>query len=299
MVKIFIRILILSFLIQAHEIVAQELDEDVQVVLLAGQSNMAGGGNYDKLSDSIKERVDCVSHRVSLSFNGKKATPLSYYKNKPSKKYKFKRRFGPELLMGVCLAEKYPDKTFLLIKRSQGGTSLYGAWNPKWSAEKAKQLEKGTFKQNLKLYQLHIKDIERNLEELRTKKLSYQVVGLTWMQGENDAAKEVAAKSYKKNLRKLIVSYKRDLGLSKLPFVAGQTNSRYGDFEGGPEMVRAAIEKVANSDYYSDYIATKNDIPWDDYPKHSDNVHYNSEGQFRLGTKFAEKIIDLNQKTKR
>lgn len=299
MVKIFIRILILSFLIQAHDIMAQQLDKDVQVVLLAGQSNMAGGGNYDTLSDSIKERVDSVSHRVSLSFNGKKATPLSYYKNKPSKKYKFKRRFGPELLMGVCLAEKYPDKTFLLIKRSQGGTSLYGAWNPDWDAEKSKAVEKGEMKQNLKLYELHLQDISQNLKELKLKKVSCEIIGFAWMQGENDAAKEVSAKSYKKNLRKLIVSYKRDLGLSELPFVAGQINSRYGDFEGGPEMVRTAIEKVANSDYYSDYIATKNDIPWDDYPKHNDNVHYNSEGQVRLGTKFAEKLIDLYQKTKR
>ena len=275
---------------------AQNFDKDVQIVLLAGQSNMAGGGNYENLTDEDYQRIENVQDRVSVIFNGSKPYPLSYYKNKPGKKYNFTKRFGPELFIGVILAEKYPDKNFLLIKRSQGGTALYGAWNPNWSSEKAKEVEKGDYKQNLKLYELHIADILKGIHQLEQENKSCQIIGFGWMQGENDAAYEVSAKSYRKNLKNLKASYQRDLNLNELPAVYGQINSRYGEFDGGPDMVRMAIAKTANTDYSSSYIPTTKDLSWSDYPKHSDNVHYNAEGQKRLGVVFAEKLIRLNEK---
>lgn len=270
---------------------------EVHVVLLAGQSNMAGGGDYDLLSDSIKNRIVKVSNRVMLSFNGKPAIPLSYYKNKPGKKYDFAKRFGPELLIGLTLAEKNPNQKYLLIKKSQGGTSLYGAWNPQWTIEKAKALEKGDFKKNVKLYNLHIQDIHKNLKSLKNSGKTYKIIGLAWMQGENDAAHEVSAKTYSKNAKALITSYRKDLSEPEIPFVMGQINSAYGDFDKGPKIVRTAISKAVNSDCCTDYIATSTDRSWLDYPKHPDNVHYNTEGQKRLGIAFANSIIGLNEKS--
>jgi len=88
----------------------------VYVVLLAGQSNMAGAGNYDELDDAIKNSIEKISNRVSLVSNGKKIEPLSYFKNKQTKKYNFTKRFGPELLLGLTLAEKYPSKKIFIDK---------------------------------------------------------------------------------------------------------------------------------------------------------------------------------------
>lgn len=274
---------------------AQELlDTPVQVVLLAGQSNMAGAGNFDELDDSDIKRIEKISSRVSFSFNGKPAKSLSYYDNKPSEKYDFLKRFGPELFMGLTLAEANPNKHYLLIKRSQGGTALYGAWNPNWTAEKAKEIEKG-HKQNLKLYSLHVADIKENLKELESEGKSYQIIGLAWMQGENDAVREVAAKSYKNNLRKLIASYRTEFNSPEMPIVVGQINSRYG-VEGGADMVRQNIIKFGYQDYYSEVIKTSKDTSWSDFPKHSDNVHYNTEGQKRLGTEFANAFFKIQKK---
>lgn len=268
---------------------------DVQVVLLAGQSNMAGGGNYDELDDETKKRVEKAAQNVSLSFNGKPAKPLSYYVNKPTEKYNFTKRFGPELLLGVSLAEQYPMQEFLLIKRSQGGTALYGAWNPNWDAEKSIAIEKGKFKQSLKLYELHISDIKRNLEILESQNKTYNIFGLAWMQGENDAILWEAAKSYKNNLGELVYSYRKDLNVSEMPFVLGQTNSRYG-VENGAKTVREQMIKFANQDYYSKLIETTTDIEWNDFPKHFDNVHYNTEGQKRLGVAFFEGFLAIQKK---
>lgn len=265
----------------------------IYVVLLAGQSNMAGAGNYDEIDDVIKKRIEKASNRVSLVFNGRTLKPLSWYKNKPTKKYNFTKRFGPELLLGLTLAEKYPNKKFLLIKRSQGGTALYGAWNPNWTAEKAKAVEKPK-KQNLQLYSKHLEDIKKSLASIKEQNKTYKIFGLLWMQGENDAAIEISATTYKENLKNLIDSYRTEFIESKMPFVVGQINSNYGKFKNkGSKMVRTFMEEIANEDKNVAIIKTSMDKSWLDYPKHSDNVHYNSEGQKRLGIAFANKLIEL------
>ncbi len=270
--------------------------EDVHVVVLAGQSNMQGAGNFDALNASEIARIEKVSSRVSLSFNGKKAQPLSSYKNKPSEKYDFLRRFGPEIFMGLALAENNPNQEYLLIKRSQGGTALYGAWNPNWTSEKAKAVEKPK-KQNIKLYNKHIEDIRKNFKDLEAQSKTYKIIGLAWMQGENDAGKEISATTYEENLKILIKSYRDEFGIEDMPFVIGQINSRYGKFKKrGPAMVRKAMEDVANLDANVDIIKTSMNTSWSDYPKHTDNVHYNTEGQRRLGMMFGSKLIRLNNK---
>ncbi|MBJ7881558.1 sialate O-acetylesterase [Gelidibacter salicanalis] len=267
---------------------------DVYVVLLAGQSNMAGAGNFDALDIEAIERIKNVSNRVALSYNGGKVKPLSYYDNTPSEKYDFIKRFGPELFMGLTLAENNPKQEFLFIKRSQGGTALYGAWNPKWTLEKAKAVEKEQ-KQDVQLYNTHIEDIRANLKALEAQGKSYKIIGLAWMQGENDAAKEVSATTYESNLKILIKSYRDEFDVEDMPCVIGQINSKYGNFKAGPNMVRQAMEDVAQSDKNVEVIKTTTDTSWSDYPKHADNVHYNAEGQRRLGIAFGEQLIILNK----
>ncbi|MDO7136022.1 sialate O-acetylesterase [Algibacter lectus] len=263
---------------------------EVQVILLAGQSNMAGAGNYDELDDSIKARIKKVSNRVWVSQSNTEQKPLSYYNNKPSEKYNFTKRFGPELFIGLTLAEKYPNQEFLLIKEAKGGTSLYGAWNPEWSLEKAKEIEKGEAKQSWNLCEIHIESIKKNLALLSEKGKSYKIIGMTWMQGENDAILENSARNYAQNLKKLITKYRTEFEVKNMPFIGGQINSHYG-IKDGSDLVRKACIDVAKSDPFVKVIETVKDSPYNDYPKHSDNVHYNTEGLTRLGTAFAKDLI--------
>ncbi|MDX6746956.1 sialate O-acetylesterase [Polaribacter sp. PL03] len=287
---IFLFCLIGFYSCSTSKIIAQEDKNAIQVVLLAGQSNMAGAGNYDELDDSIKERVEKVANRVFISQSNTKQKPLSYYKNKPSKKYDFTKRFGPELLIGLTLAEKYPQKEFLLIKHAKGGTALYGAWNPNWSLEKAKEIEKGDKKQSWNLVKQHIDLINQNLSILKEKGKSFKIIGLTWMQGENDAVLEKAANMYAENLEKLIKKYRTTFNEMYMPFVFGQINSRYG-VKNGAETVRKQMEIASKKNKNTFLIKTNTDKSWSDYPKHLDNVHYNTEGQKRLGIAFANQLI--------
>ena len=271
-------------------------DKPVHVVLLAGQSNMAGSGSYMALSETDQARAVAASSQVRISRNGSPAVPLSY----ETSQYQLEKRgfaeiFGPELFLGITLTEANPEQDYLFVKVSQGGTALYGAWNPEWAAEKADAVETKEFKKKLKLYEKHLRAIHENLAGLEAQDRNYEIIGMVWMQGENDAAQEVSARSYEQNLKKLIAGYRTTYNVPDMPFVCGQINSRYGDFDEGPSLVRQAFVDVAEADKHVEVIRTVPEPPWTDFPKHDDQVHYNAEGQKRLGTAMAQALLKFTE----
>ncbi|WP_075602768.1 sialate O-acetylesterase [Saccharicrinis aurantiacus] len=282
-------LLLLSILItfQLFNISAQS---NIKVVLLGGQSNMAGRGVYSNLSDEDKQRIEQVKGRVLVVSQSKEATPLSY-----SKADKRKKEFGPELFIGVTLAEQFPNDTFLFIKTAVGGTSLHGAWSPDWTQEKAIASERGEARQKMKLYHDHIKSIHANLTQLEQEGKSYDIIGMAWMQGEKDTRLELSASEYESNLKRLIQAYEIEFKIENMPFVFGQINnpSRTKDYQKGVQVVRSAMTNVANSSDFIQMIPTSKDTTWSDYPKHEDNVHYNCEGQKRLGSDMGKALIQL------
>lgn len=268
--------------------------KSIKVVLLAGQSNMAGTGNYDALSDSDKARVEAAAKRVYLCSNEEKSHPLSSnYSKYQMDKRGYGNVFGPELFIGVTLAEQYPHDEFLLLKRAEGGTSLYGAWHPNWTKERGLVGENKAHKQEMQLIKEHMSIIDANLKRLENEGKSYEIIGMAWMQGENDAAREVRAREYEENLKLLIAKYRKTYAFQDMPFIMGQINSRYGNFPEGPAMVRQAYVNIAESDSHCAVIRISTDESWSDFPKTSDNVHYNQEGQKRLGTAMGEALINL------
>jgi len=263
---------------------------EVQVVLLGGQSNMQGKGIYRELDRSLKKRLEDASKRVRVSTNGRVDQPLSY-----RSKERHVQEFGPELFVGLRMAEKFPDRHFLLIKTALSGTSLHGAWSPEWQEEKAKGYEFGKERQQRKLYREHLVSINAQLQKLRWAGHRYRLVGMVWMQGESDTRHEIPAASYEVNLRNLILAYRKDLGQADLAFVFGQVNSPFQgekSFPGGLEVVRKAMLDVTRSVAHTTMIPTSMNPEWPDFPKHSDDVHYDTEGQKRLGTAFAEALIN-------
>lgn len=267
----------------------------LQIVLLSGQSNMVGHGNYDELSTNLKERIQKVSSRVFVSNSGENPKTLSLIKGNKSDKYKFSKHFGPELLIGLTLAEKYPKQEFLLIKKAVGGTSLYGAWNVNWTLEKALTSERGKTRQNLKLFGAHINNIKKHLKRLDAEGKKHKIIGVTWLQGEGDTNKEITAINYKVNLQNLVSAYRKELSIKELPFIIGQINALPRKYKKGPKQVRAGMLAVAGADQNIGIIKTIADKPWSDFPKHSDNLHYNTEGQKRLGIAFAEELMKLSK----
>jgi hypothetical protein len=270
----------------------------VNIILMAGQSNMAGAGHYGALSPSIIERINRIKSRVSISTNGEIPIPIGFTLSPHHlKKYGFAETFGPELFMALTLAEANPTQSYLFVKTASGGTSLYGAWNPNWTAEKAKASEK-PHKQKLKLFEQHIIQVNQQLEELTLKNTPYKILALGWLQGENDAAREMRAVNYQHNLEALFSAYRQNLNQPNLPIIVGQINSTYGNFTQGPALVRNAQKDVTLNDPNSYLVATSTNPKWMDYPKHPDNVHYNTAGQINLGKAFGNILNTVAKETK-
>lgn len=197
-----------------------------KVFLLAGQSNMDGRARAFNLTKDDKARIKKAQHNVTLYYNHQKPVPLQATKALPhiARKFKSDSVFGPELFFGVSLSEAYPTHKIILIKRSKGGMSLYGAWNPEWNADKAELMNE---LKAPKLYADFIGYAKRVLAKLPPD--SYELCGMLWVQGETDSNTkrfgDAPAEDYEENLQKLITGVRTEFSTPNLPFLIFQVGN--------------------------------------------------------------------------
>lgn len=253
-----------------------ESEKKIKVFLLAGQSNMEGRADASKLEPQDLERLSKVQEKVELAYNKEPIGPLRAVK--PSTEiaeiYNRELIFGPELFFGITLSEALPDEKILLIKLSEGATSLHGCWHPEWSEEKATVMgeENGP-----KLYKLFIDYVEQTLTKY--KKEEYEICAILWVQGETDDGNKIAASAYGENLQQFIKHIRQDLNNSSLPFLLFQVG--HGQVVEGMMKTAQLIPNVT--------LLQQNLEPTsvNFYPK-LENGHYNCDGMKKLGQRFAE-----------
>ena len=210
-----------------------------KVFLLAGQSNMDGRAKASGLSEIDKQRLKKAQKNATLYYNFDEGNPLDTTKvaKDTAKKFGADYLFGPELFFGINMSEKYPDHQIILIKRSRGGMSLYGAWNPDWTLEKATLIKE---ENQPKLYSEFVAYGQKVLSTLE--KDSYELCGMLWVQGESDSGKKGGIQpreAYQDNLTNLINRVRIDFNEPKLPFLM---------FQVGHGKVVKAMQNVAKSD---------------------------------------------------
>ena len=211
----FIIVLFLSVGITGQE---KHHSKKIKVFLLAGQSNMDGRAKASGLSDIDKQRLKNAQKKVTLYYNFDEGNPLDTTKvaKHTAKKFGADYLFGPELFFGIEMSEKYPNHKIVLIKRSRGGMSLYGAWNPNWSLEKATLIKE---EMQPKLYEEFVNYAKKVLAKYDEKE--YNLCGMLWVQGESDSGKKGGLKpreAYQENLTNLVASVRRDFNHPELPF---------------------------------------------------------------------------------
>lgn len=266
--------------------------QKTKVFLLAGQSNMDGRGDASKLSEAEMKLLTNASQKIhfvykgtvgegnAIRYNG--ALDFTNPWNFVKQKFRIEKCFGPELFFGVELVKNYPKQDYLFIKRSQGGTSLYGAWNPNWSFEKASFFNE---QDKPKLYQDFIDLVDAELAELHPD--SYEIVGMLWVQGETDSNTSngsVAADTYHLNLENLINSVRDHYDIPDLPFLIVGVGSK---------KVQKAMVQVRNKLTNVSFIERSQDVNRSNYTPiytHEWNGkpvgHYNYEGMKKIGQLF-------------
>jgi hypothetical protein len=105
--------------------------------------------------------------------------------------------------------------------------------------------------------------------------------GLVWMQGESDSLDQGAADAYARTFALFLARLRNDLGVPRLPVVAGLVNPPVASFP-YVQTVRAAFEKLQSDGLHL--------VGCDDLPKRKDDLHYTPVGISRLGHRFADKL---------
>jgi hypothetical protein len=280
----FLLIFFISYLSSYSQL--QLSDDKINVFILAGQSNMAGAANANKLS--LKDIKDLENAQKNISFvnNGNKSVPLNVTIPPEWKRKKFQvdSCFGPEIFFGIELSKKYPNKKFLFIKRSKGGSSLYGSWNSNWTKEKAQYI--GELNKPKLFYEL-INDVQRELSKYD--KSDYQIMGMLWVQGESDSGQKwgpLPSDTYADNLKNLINNSRSILKSSKLPFMILQVGSK---------KIGNAMKQVSKELKNVTFITQNKDISSFNYlPRLEDNIHYNYFGMKKIGILFSNNFNKFN-----
>ena len=252
------------------------------LVLLAGQSNMAGrgyagpddltvipnlllirpDGKWQEAIEPITKDRDFIG---TFSASGEKIVSSDPFETVLPQGGQKVCGVGPGRTFGRLLAEANPDRVVGLIPCAVGGTSI-AAWMPggvdDWDPDNY--------------------PYDNAVKKAREAQKSGRIVAVLWHQGENDAKKMTP--EYTEKLRTVIRNFRCDLQLGpEVPFIAGDMASFYPErIAPHIDIVDHALEILAEEDPSFRYVHTK------DLTHRGDNLHYDTASQHELGRRYFE-----------
>ena len=252
------------------------------LVLLAGQSNMAGRGyagpdDLTAIPDLLMIRPDgkwqpaiepITKDRKfigTFSASGEKIESADPFETVLPTGDQRVCGVGPGRTFGKLLAEANPGKIIGLIPCAVGGTSI-AAWMPGG----ADDWEPGAF------------PYDNAVKKAREAQKSGRIVAILWHQGESDALKNTP--EYLEKLRTVVQNFRKDLQLDeKIPFIAGDMASFYEErIRAHIDIVDHALEILASESPSFRYVTTK------DLVHRGDSLHFDTASQHELGRRYFE-----------
>lgn len=126
-----------------------------------------------------------------------------------------------------------------------------------------------------------------------------EIVGFLWLQGGRDMKDVAVAKEYLDNLKSLVAAVRKDTGVPDLPFLCGSSRRTkdpddISDIK--PQKISGpypAVEYVVKAQWDAQkQIPNVRTVILRDIEKHPKNVHFNTEGQLKVGKLFAHAFLD-------
>jgi hypothetical protein len=232
---------------------------NIWVFIMAGQSNMAGRGQVEAMDTIPHPRI------LSINKNGEliiAKEPLHFYEPAMTG-LDCGLSFGKELLKLV------PDSvSILMLPTAVGGSSIR-----QWVNDSS--FRGVTLFSNFK-------------EKVEIGKKYWTIKGILWHQGETDASKVETINIYDAQLEKLFAAFRTEVGNKELPVFIGELGSfskNDAKWQSINSKISTFIERDSNS-----YLVKTSDL----FHK-GDSVHFDAEGQRKMGERFAERFIEMQK----
>lgn len=292
-------------LLQVACATAEQQQTTYKLYYLGGQSNMEGFGYVEELPTAFataSENVMIFTGQMALDNETHGGVGI-WHALQPGHGTGFRTdgetnqlsdRFGPELLFGQTMAERSPDSKIAIIKYALGGSGLaegvgYGNWHPDFSDGAGVNQYDHVLKTMRNALATTDIDGDGVLDRLVP-------AGIVWMQGEADAYdSQAAADEYRENIERLMGLLRAALRVDDLPVVIGKITdsgmSEDGSVMDYIETVQLAQQDFVASDACAAYVTVSDDLGYLD-----DAWHYDTDGFVRLGTAFAEAMIELESR---
>jgi len=251
------------------------LAQDMQLYLLAGQSNAVGQG------DSTLSAA-CPSG-AAWEYAAERDVLLPLKDPFGQEELNFQRAHTGSVAPALASAlYKLTGKPVVLIAAARGGASCnrlaelnnYGTWDVRG---------------NLALMPAALQKVKA-----AERKTGSKLQGVIWLQGERDANAindgKLTAAAYGEALESVITRFRQACGKS-LAFYIVQTGYYAGHERGGFDAVRQVQEAVAERDPDT-FVVYRDTGSFEDKGWMHDAIHYNQTGLNNIGTAVAEAIIN-------
>lgn len=263
-----------------------EYDETVDVIVLAGQSNMEG----NSVNSFLLSKTDSKMHRYYN--NGFENTLISYHCGRKSNISETfvpvkvgqgvnRSMFGPEVGIAEELYERDYENKVYIVKYSLGGTSLFKDWNTLNSSSLYYELM-------LFLYDRIIEFEEAGIHPV--------IRGLFWMQGEADACEANLKNNYQVYLSNLVTAFREEF--EEVYGVPGKgiafVDAGISDCETWKyyEFINQCKQNFANSDPSKNYYFSTMENGLEYHVENNDRYHFDATSELKLGKLFISTLLD-------
>ncbi len=263
--------------------------DKVDVVLLAGQSNMQGSASLDGLPAPFE-----VANPHVRFWTGDAFEPLIPGVTKTSARAS---QFGPEIGFAHALASLEPGRPIHIVKFFRSGQPLHHGWDAgRWVGGEPAPGRR-TFYPGVDIsdpnigvhYQAMLIQAKGAFQALRVQGHEPVLRAVVWMQGEADSKHEQSAGAYAHSIARLKSRIEHDLGSSAVPFVFGQVlpHEPALDRFTSRKLIREQQRRVDMRSGAPESTAGCWMVSTDGMPRQKDTVHYDAIGQAMLGQAFA------------
>ena len=234
-----------------------EINENIWIFLMAGQSNMAGRGAIEAEDLLTDNRILTINEFNSWIVAKE---PLHFYENSG---LDCGMSFAREMLKNV------PDSiTIAMIPCAVGGSSVF-----QWLSDKEHR---------------GVKLLSNFYEKVELSQKKGVIKGILWHQGESNA-KTNDIPNYKNALIELFNKFRTSIENNGLPIILGEIG-RFAEPEekaGYFEEINKIIRNVATENENLFYVSSEG------LDHKGDHLHFNSEAQRELGKRYAREMLDF------